>query len=447
MIVLTQQDDARFHAVRMLTDFDRTGERLSSVSARYLRGTERISHLEEITFIVQETMRWRGYLDSVISRFYRGKYTKAEHVLKNVLRLGAYELIFRNKVPSYAVVNEAVELTRRLASEKSAGLTNAILRKMSETDYPKPGIVSQSDGLAKISEVTSHPQWMIERWLNRYGFKDTIELCNWNNLVPSFTVWRNPAQVEASQWEEELESLGINWAKSTSIKNYYHVDSLSVLLQSEAYEKGWFAVQDTSSALIVMLVEESTKGQVLDVCCAPGGKTAALSSRLGTDVPVIASDVNEERLQKVRETLKRLKISNVTVEKKDAAKDNFQESNVILIDAPCTGTGVMSKRADLRWRRTEENLVEMQSLQLEILRHMANFVSSNGSIIYSTCSLEPEENWDVIDMLLEERNDFDVVPIERDEIIPFTDERGAVLTFPPRDGVDGVFGVILKKCS
>jgi 16S rRNA (cytosine967-C5)-methyltransferase len=131
---------------------------------------------------------------------------------------------------------------------------------------------------------------------------------------------------------------------------------------------------------------------------------------------------------------------------KNATKDDYPVSDVILIDAPCTGTGVMSKRADLRWRRSLENLQEMQQLQLEILQHMTNFVASNGRIIYSTCSMESEENWDVIDMFLEIRNDFEIVEPQKTELLPFIDDRGAVSTFPPRDGMDGVFGVILQKC-
>ena len=446
MIVLTQKDDARFHAVRMLTEFDRTGDRLSAVTSRYFGGKIRISHPEEITYLVQEITRWRGYLDGVIDSIYQGKYSKVEHILKNILRMGVYELIFRNQVPDYAVVNEAVKLTRHLSSEKATGLTNAILRKVLKVDSHEPGVVKQNNDPAKLAESTSHPLWLVERWLKRYGFEDTLELCQWNNQIPSFTVWRNPEQVHTLQWEEEVTSLGVNLRKSPVMNNLYHVDSLSPILQSEGYRKGWFIVQDTSAVLITLLVEASSEDTVLDVCCAPGGKTAALSVNLEKSVSILASDSDEVRVEKVRETLERLRISHVIVNVKNATKDDYPVSDVILIDAPCTGTGVMSKRADLRWRSSLENLQEMQLLQLEILRHMTNFVASNGRIIYSTCSMESEENWDVIDMFLEIRNDFEIVEPQKTELLPFIDDRGAVSTFPPRDGMDGVFGVILQKC-
>ena len=446
MIVLTQKDDARFHAVRMLTEFDRTGDRLSAVTSRYFGGKIRISHPEEITYLVQEITRWRGYLDGVIDPIYQGKYSKVEHILKNILRMGVYELIFRNQVPDYAVVNEAVKLTRHLSSEKATGLTNAILRKVLKVDSHEPGVVKQNNNPAKLAESMSHPQWLVERWLKRYGFEDTLELCRWNNQIPSFTVWRNPTRVETTHWEETMTSLGVEWSKSQVIRNLYYVDSLSSLLQSEGFRKGWFTVQDISAALIATLVGNNLGNQILDVCCAPGGKTAALAVNLGESVSILASDCDEKRVEKVQETLERLRISNVTVNVKNATKDDYLVSDVILIDAPCTGTGVLSKRADLRWRRTKENLMEMQSLQLEILQHMTNFVASNGRIIYSTCSMESEENWDVIDMLLELRNDFEVVRPENTELLPFLDNRGAVSTFPPRDSMDGVFGVILQKC-
>ena len=446
MIVLTQQDNVRFHTVKILTDFDRTGERLSTVSSLYFGENKKISHPEELTYLVQEITRWRAYLDGVIDSIYRGKYSKVEHILKNILRLGAYELMFRNQIPDYAVVNEAVKLTRQLASEKASGLTNAVLRKLLKVDYPEPGVVVQTKNPETLAEATSHPQWMVKRWLKRYGFEETLKLCKWNNQIPSFTVWMNWLRVETVQWEETVTSLGIDWSKSQVIRNLYHINSLSSLFQSEGYRKGWFTVQDTSAALIGMLVGNNLGFQLLDVCCAPGGKTAALAVNLGDSVSILASDYDEKRVIKVLETLERLRISNVTVKVKDATKDDYPVSDVILIDAPCTGTGVLSKRADLRWRRTIENLMEMQSLQLEILRHMSNFVAPNGRIIYSTCSMEPEENWDVIDMLLEIRNDFKVVRPEKTELLPFLDERGAILTFPPRDGMDGVFGVILQKC-
>ncbi|HIA29829.1 MAG TPA: hypothetical protein EYN81_06190, partial [Candidatus Marinimicrobia bacterium] len=147
------------------------------MSSLYFGENKKISHPEELTYLVQEITRWRAYLDGVIDSIYQGKYSKVEHILKNILRLGAYELIFRNQIPDYAVVNEAVKLTRQLASEKASGLTNAVLRKLLKVDYPEPGVVVQTKNPATLAEATSHPQWMVKRWLKRYGFEETLKLC------------------------------------------------------------------------------------------------------------------------------------------------------------------------------------------------------------------------------------------------------------------------------
>lgn len=445
MNVLTQQNNVRYHVVRLLTNFDHSRKRLSLLATRYLNRVPEIDHPEEITFLVQEITRWRGYLDSVIGHSYRGHFSKSEYLLKNILRLAAYEMIFRNQVPVYAVVNEAVNLTRKMVNERAAGLTNAVLRKVAGRGYSKPGVVVKSDSPAQIAAATSHPQWLIERWLRHYGYDETINLCQWNNKVPVFTVWMNSARVDRVRWEKKLEVLGIKWSRSTVLRDIYHVDSISTILRSDVFQQGWFIVQDTAAALITELATHNPRERILDVCCAPGGKMAVLAVRLGEDVQIIASDRDEVRLQQVRNTLERLRITNVTVQRKDATKDDFSESDLILIDAPCTGTGVMSKRADLRWRRSNENIQEMQSLQLEILRHMANFLAVNGQIIYSTCSLEPEENWGVVDILLKERDDLKVVPVEKITLRTFLDDRGAISTFPPRHNMDGTFGVVLRK--
>ena len=400
---------------------------------------------KEVTHLVQETIRQRGYIDSLLTEFYNGRFGKIEYSLKNILRLGCYELIFRDHVPSYAVVDSLVSITKEVVNAKASGVTNAVLHKITKAEKPQIDELTKNDSLSKISDTTSHPVWMIERWIHRFGFERTLELCKWNNALPRIMIRINRKKIDKSSFENFLNEKEISWKLIEEDSNFYEVNDLNRLLKTSAFKEGWFSVQDISGGLVCQLVNSIEGDTILDVCAAPGGKMTYISEIID-DCSLYAYDIDEERLQLVEDNMKRLGHQHIQISQADAAKDVFPPADVILIDAPCTGTGVMSKRADLRWRRNESDFSEMQELQLSVLANMKSYLNQNGCLVYSTCSLEQEENRDVISSFLDGNPEFEVGKIDP-SLFPkqAISGDGFLMTFPPEHSMDGIFAAVLKR--
>ncbi|HIC74804.1 MAG TPA: 16S rRNA (cytosine(967)-C(5))-methyltransferase RsmB [Candidatus Marinimicrobia bacterium] len=439
-----RRPDARFHAAQILTQFDRSERRLSQIYSDYFQSDAAPQDRPAVTFLVQEVTRWRGYLDHLLVRFFKGDFSSSELVLKNILRLGAYEIIFRKQVPAYAAVNEAVQMATEQVSKKAAGLVNAVLRKIDPSHLPRPDQLTNEDSTARIAAVTSHPRWIIKRWINSFGFERTLKLCEWNNRIPQFSIRRNRKKVSRGKFESLLSENSIEWSQSPVMADFYTVNNVSELRSSAEFLNGDFSFQDISAGFVTHLVDEDFTGILVDACAAPGGKASYFAERLGDGAVIHSYDADRGRLQRLRETLSRLDMPTVHISCKDAMRDDYPVGDVVFLDVPCTGTGVMAKRADLRWRRHPSHLSEMLQLQESILRHMSTFVKPGGKLIYSTCSLEPEENWGVVEIFMKKQRQFEVAPLP-DSVTAFTDGKGALATFPPDDGIDGVFAVSLRR--
>ncbi len=443
---MSDKQSPRFHTVAILDQFDRSGARLSKLFADHFE-SRRVSARSrpEITHLVQEIVRRRGILDHVIGTLFSGDYTRADSTLKNGLRLGTYEILYRDHVPDFAAVDEAVKLLKRRRGKGPAGLANALLRKVRSVVIPETDVLTPETPLSESSKLLSHPPWLLERWVNSFGWERAKRLCDWNNEIPNLMIRRNPLKTDRDQFERFLTLNCARWEQSQIIPEYCTVTRASKLRESRQFRQGHFSFQDVSSGLIAALVKPEADEPILDVCAAPGGKVAALAEQMGNRGTVHAYDVDQTRVALLRDTVQRLGLSSVSADQKDATADTFPETGKILIDAPCSGTGVMGKRADLRWRRKETDIYELVEIQTAILSHCAKFIRPSGEIVYATCSVESEENWDVVDAFLKSHPEFSTVSAEGRVPGEFIDERGALSTFPPEHGMDGVFGVILKR--
>ncbi|MEE2877236.1 MAG: 16S rRNA (cytosine(967)-C(5))-methyltransferase RsmB [Candidatus Neomarinimicrobiota bacterium] len=443
---MSEKRPAREHTVAILDRFDRTGARLSKLFSDYF-DSNKVSKRSrpEITHLVQEIVRRRGVLDHVIGSLFTGNYVKADRTLKNGLRLGAYEILFREHVPDFAAVDEAVKLVKRRRGKGPAGLTNALLRKVRAAWIPLADSVYKELPLSESSALLSHPAWLMEKWIASFGWERAERLCDWNNRVPNLMVRMNPLKTDRDIFESFLTVNCASWNRSQIIPEFYTVTRVSKLRESHQFRDGHFSFQDVSSGLIVALLNAEVNEAVLDVCAAPGGKASALAERMENKGTIHAFDVDETRVALLKETVNRLGLSSVSFLQKDATSDTFPESGKILIDAPCSGTGVMGKRADLKWRRKQSDIDELVGIQTDILSHCSKFLWPDGEIVYATCSLEGEENWGVVDTFLSRHSDFSPISVEGAVPGAFIDKRGALATFPPEHGTDGVFGVILKR--
>lgn len=313
-----------------------------------------------------------------------------------ILELGLYQLIFM-RVPAHAAVHEAVELAKKHASPAEAKFVNAVLRRVD------PAVLQQAEPWVRLS----HPRWLWERWRDRYGETDARALCEWNNRPPSIYIRFNTLKVAAS------ESLSAR------------VEDAGALFASDAWQNGEFYVQDPSTLIAVDELDPQPGERVLDMCAAPGGKTTYIAQKMQNRGQIIAADSSNSRLGLVAENCRRLGVEIVaTLACEGTRLDRClrgEQFDRVLLDAPCSNTGVMRRRPDLRWRIEEKEIGRLAALQRKLLGKAAEFVKVGGVLVYSTCSLEPEENERVVEQL------------------PGFILESQRATWPPRDDMDGTF--------
>ena len=436
-------DEPRKAAFQVLTKAEEGG-RINEVLDKTLDGITLTDQQRRFTTeLVMGTTRMQGRLDADLAACYRGRYAHVERSVKRLLRLGAYQLHYMDSVPPHAALSTTVELARAVNLTRAAGLVNAILRELSRQSPPDMPPAEASTG--ELADAFSHPTWLVERWLDRWGRDRTIALMEWNNRRP--TIWFRQRREKAAR--QRLAEIAA--AKSISLQphpvmaDYVSVSpSPALLLKPLVMEEGLFIVQDPSSGAVVEAVDPRPGEVIVDLCAGPGGKTAVMAECVAPGGRILAFEVDHDRVSLINSTLNRLGLANVDIYPGDATAQVIPEADKILVDAPCTGTGVMARRADLRWRRKPEQLAEMSALQLSLLEHAARYLRPEGRLVYATCSLEPEENWELVRAFQKEHPRFCVVPMPESIPRAWIDAEGALSTFPPDNHVDGLFAVRLQ---
>ncbi len=366
--------------------------------------------------------------------------------LKIVLRIGLYDILHLH-TPEYAAVNEAVRLAKAQIRPGAAGLVNGILRSIiRERDrLPEPDSGDEADDLAVAH---SHPTWMVRRWLDRYGRSDTEALLRWDNARPVYGVRINTLKIDVPTFLRRLDELGVEWETGRHLPNFIRMPSVQPLLEHGWLRDGLCAVQDESAGLIVALLDPQPGERIIDFCAAPGGKSLHAAHRMNNRGVVVAVDVHEGRLRLVSRGAHAQGIDIVETVASDARAFDGAGTGAavrVLVDAPCSGLGVLSKRADLRWRRTPQDLADLTKLQDEILDAAAEVVRPGGVLVYGTCTIEPEENERRVDAFLERHAGFRLADA-RDQVPPeLVTPEGYYATFPPHHELDGAFGARLER--
>ncbi|MEX0928262.1 MAG: 16S rRNA (cytosine(967)-C(5))-methyltransferase RsmB [Balneolales bacterium] len=431
---------ARLASIQTLTDFDEHN-RLELTLINKLTGQER----QQANEYVQGILRRKSYLDFLISRFTTVDLEGMKSFFKNILRLGIYDLLFMDGTPDYAAINESVEIAKEQMSSKSGDIVNAVLRKIQRerNELPKPDF---ADRTKLIATTFSHPEWLVRRWVRRFGEREAFQLMQANNKKPEYYLRVNNLKTTSENFTLRMEKNGIEYEESEWLPDYFKVTTLSKIRSKTWFEKGFCQVQDIAAGFAPAILDPQTNEKVYDICAAPGTKTIVLAEMMRNEGSILAIDISAERISTIAGNVTKYGANNVKIQRADATEERFKLADAVLLDAPCTGTGVLGKRADMRWRRTEEQLGEFVKQQAELLDAAANMVLRGGRLVYSTCSLEPEENQDQITAFLKEYDNFELQDLS--DYLPeevLAEDGKSYQTFPHKHHCDGHFGVLLKR--
>jgi len=411
----------------------------------HLRRVEDARERKLLTELVRGTVRWKGYLSWIARKHYRGDYLRVPADVRAAIEMGIYQLLFLTHVPSFAAVDEAVEIVKRRRGQTWANRANAVLRAIQRT--PREALEPASPDLAQRLAIRwSHPTWMVARWLTRFGESDTLALLKANNEPAPLTVRVKPAGLKPAELVQSLKARGIHAEELPGFPGYLVLSELpEPLPMLDEFVSGLITPQDASAQLVVRLLAPRSGERVWDVCAAPGGKATAIAEEIGIDGCVFASDIHPARLRLVREQQRRLRLGNMLLLVADATALPFARMTKVLIDAPCSGTGVLRRRVDLRWQRKPEQIRELADLQLRMLQSVARLQMPGDVLVYATCTLEMEENEDVVARFLSETPQYVLDPADKYVPSEYCTSNGFVRTFPHRHGLDGVFAARLIR--
>lgn len=396
---------------------------------------ERLSNLD-INFIselVYGVVTWKLTLEYIIQKYSKTKLKKMSDWVKNILYLGSYQIIFLDKVPKSAAVNESVNLCKKY-NFKSVGLVNAILRKIEKSDYEEISNITNS--ITRISLKYSMPEWIVKKFCDEYGEEETANICQNLNLRPNISV-----RINRLKGKVELGKKGI-------LEDFRTITGTKNITKTKEYIEGNITIQDEVAGLSSFVLSPKEGEIVLDACSAPGGKTTYLAELMHNKGKIVAWDIYEERLKQVDQNAKRLGIDIIQTEVHDATKlkeEYVEKFDKILLDVPCLGLGVIRRKPDIKWNRQENDIKEISDIQFNILKICSKYLKNNGVLVYSTCSMLKEENDEIIEKFIKEEN-FETVNI--DEQIP--NEFSKITTnnmvqFLPSQKHDGFFITMLKK--
>ncbi len=427
-------------SVEILIDFDENGI-LDYTAANELESRDRA----EVREYVQNILRRRSYLDFLIDHFSNVDIDEMKPSLKNILRLGIYDMVFMDSTPDYAAINESVEIAKLMLGHRTGDLVNAIMRNLQRDgeELPKP---NYKDRIKLVATTFSHPEWLVERWTKRFGEREAFQLMQANNKRPVYYVRANNLRTKTENFKLRMTKNDIPFTESDWLPGYFQVDSVAPFISKGWLEKGFCQVQDIAAGFAPALLDPQPGETIYDLCAAPGTKSIVMSDMMNAEGEILAVDISSERLDKLAESALEYHAENIKVRRADVTELELPEADGVLLDAPCTGTGVLSKRADLRWRRDEEGLKSAVELQEKLLDSAAKMVKKGGRLVYSTCSLEEEENMEQVKSFLKRNKNFELESVEgyvADEVM--AEDGTAYQTFPHRHNCDGHFGVRLKR--
>lgn len=385
-----------------------------------------------ISEIVYGVTTWKLTIDEIIKKYSKIKLKKISPWILNILRMGVYQIIFLDKIPKSAAVNESVNLAKRYGHSSSSNFVNAILRKIEKNDYEE--FFQISDDIERISKTTSMPEWIIKELLKNNNLEIVEQICKNSNIKPKITIRINDLKTNKEEFIKKLEERNINY-KETTYKDFLILEKIKNIENLDLFKNGFFTIQDISAGLTAKILDPKSEDNILDACSAPGGKTTYMAELMKNEGIIEAWDIHEHRTRLVEENAKRLGINIIKTKVKDASiydQSLNEKFDKILLDVPCLGIGVIKRKPDIKWQRKIEDIKEITNIQQNILEKCSKYLKKNGTLVYSTCSILKEENENVIYKFLEKNNNFEIV-------------ENSIMNIIPDDEKDGFFICKLRK--
>ena len=368
------------------------------------------------TEIAYGVMRWRGFLDYIIDQVSKKKIPLMDNEVLIILRMAIYQVLFLDRIPERAIVDEAARLAYFCRKKSAAAFINGILREFLRRREPGERVKGQKADFSPA--IISHPEWMVERWVKRFGADGAKKLCEFNNTIPPNTIRVNTNKISSEQLLKLLKESKIDCKSSRYCEDGLIVSSLQEVSKNLLFEKGYFYIQDEASMLVSKILESQEGERILDLCAAPGGKATHIAQIMGKTGLIIAMDDNLKRLQMIEENCKRMGITMIKIVCGDGKYSSAlfkKKFDRVLVDAPCSGTGILRRNPEIKWVRSYEDIISLKKLQTELLAKASECVNTNGILVYSTCSAEAEENQEVVEAFLAKQKNFALEKV-RDEV-------------------------------
>ncbi|HEY9734623.1 MAG TPA: 16S rRNA (cytosine(967)-C(5))-methyltransferase [Trichocoleus sp.] len=407
-----------------------------------------------VTELVYGSVRRQRTLDALMDQLGKKKAHQQPAEMRAILHLGLYQLRYLSSVPASAAVNTSVELAKESGLNRLSGVVNGILRQYLRLQEQAAALahdllVLPSDPVAALGVQHSYPDWIVQLWRDCLSLEETESLCRWFNQAPHIDLRVNACRTSVDIVEAAFQAAGVKTERlvplPTGLRLTNHIGSLTAL---PGYEEGWWSVQDASAQLVAYMVNPQPEEVVIDACAAPGGKATHLAELMGDTGTVWACDRTTSRLKKIRTNSSRLQLNSLktyTGDSRDLPRFHGQADRV-LVDAPCSGLGTLHRHADARWRQSPESIQALPELQLALLTEAARWLKPQGSLVYATCTLNPQENQGVVKSFLAQNPEWRIQPPEASSpVAPWVTEQNWVEVWPHRHNMDGFFMVALTR--
>ena len=432
--------NAREIAYKVLLDIEKNNNYSNMAINKYFKDVK-LSNQDRglATEIIYGVIENKYYIDYMIDKLSKVKTNKMEIYVNTLLRMGVYQIMFLNSISDYAAVNETVNLAKKKNS-KVSGFINGILRNVIR-QKEEIGKVKTKDDIEYLAIKYSYDKWMIKNWIAHFGKEFTEELVEANNERPNIYLRTNTLKITRGELIEKLAEQNIKAEKVNVVEEAIKVEHLKDIENNKLYKEGLFTVQDISSMLVGKVMNPKENSLILDVCSAPGGKTTHMATLMNNTGQVVSRDIYDHKLKLIKASANRLGLTNIDAQEFDGMKldrESIAKFDYVLADVPCSGLGIIRRKPEIKYKEKEE-FRELPPIQKKILENAAKYVKVGGTLIYSTCTIQDNENINVVNEFLQKHKNFELAPIKEVNVDLDNQEKGYMKIYPNVHDMDGFF--------